>query len=329
MELLKTLYWIHSPSGFENGIQGFIRQYLYTNGIKFFVDDYNQTFNFDNKDRPLIIAHADQVSFEPLTKLKENGVIIKGDSNIGADDKNGIWILLNLLKEDPFLNFCFSNKEEVNGDIDSVLYYEKESIDTIPYCLVFDRTGSSDIIGSWNGYCTDEFEDKISGVGKDFGFKPGIGTFSDCDEISDYLNCVNLSCGYYKAHTKDEYTIKSHLLNSLQFGKEIIKKVHGPFKHVVTQKTWYNNWSYEDLKNDSYSACPKCNYKMEILEVYDFESGTDIAYGEVCPECFYELYYSSYDSYIRNKKPEVGEEEEEKDKKSKEEIQEEIKLLPY
>ncbi len=296
LNLLKTLYWIHSPSGHEYGMQGFIRQQLQQKGIKFYIDEYNQTFNFDNSGRPLVVAHADQVTFDPCSKIFESNNIVKGDSNLGADDKNGVWIVLNLLDKYPDLNFCFSNKEETEGDIESVLYYEQDSLSKIPYCLVFDRRGGSDIIGNWNGYCSEEFEDEICEVGLDFGFRTGFGTFSDCDEISEYLNCVNISCGYYKAHTKQEYTVKWELLNSLEFGKEIIEKVTGPFKHTIINKGLFGGWSYKDLKNDSYSACPKCYTKMNFLEVYDDVGKTDTVYGEYCPQCHHEVYYSSYRS---------------------------------
>lgn len=299
IELLKTLYWIHSPSGFECGIQGFIRSCLTEMGIRFEVDDLDQTYYLSNKNMPLLVSHTDQVSNSPISRLKETEFIIKGDDNLGADDKNGIWIILSLLKENPNLNFCFSNKEEMGGDIDYLLADNEDILGEISYALVFDRRGSSDIIGNMNGYCSIKFEEEICEVGKSFGYSIGMGTFSDCDEISKYLNCVNLSCGYYRAHSVNEYTNKKHLINALEFGKEIIKIVKGPFKHSIIQSSWFNNWSYGDLRNDSYSACPHCHSKMDALEVYDTHLDEDILYGERCPKCFFESFLDDpyYDRY--------------------------------
>ncbi len=306
-ELLKTMYWIHSPSGSEEGLQGFIRQELYKKGIEFYIDEYNQTYNFSNTGKPLLVAHADQINHEPLTKLVEKDRYIYGDSNLGADDKNGIWIILNLLDEYPTANFCFSNKEEVGGDIDSVLYYNQDLIKEIPYCLVFDRKGKSDIVGSWNRYCSVEFEDEISDVGAEFGFKPTYGLFSDCDEISKYLNCVNISCGYHKAHTKKEYTVKKELINSLEFGKSILKNIERSFEHTYEeQDQWYNSYG---LYN--HGRCPVCKSGMNTLKVYDKGDGTEVEYGKACSICSYEYYYTSEDSkdkYIEYKPGMVVEE---------------------
>lgn len=297
MELLKTMYWIHSPSGSEEGLQGFIRQELYKKGIEFYIDEYNQTYNFDNTGKPLLVAHADQVNHVPLMKLTETDIAIIGDSNLGADDKNGIWIILNLLDKYPDSNFCFSNKEEVGGDIDSVLYYNEELVQDIPYCLVFDRTGGSDIIGSWNRYCSDEFEDEVSYIGTEFGFKTTYGLFSDCDEISRYLNCVNISCGYYQAHSDKEYTIKRDLINSLEFGKSILKNITRSFEHNIP--TWgsygygygihHHNHNYDDIN----SLCPACSSKLNVLTVHDKVESTYIEYGKACSICSYEYFYNS------------------------------------
>ncbi len=278
-ELLKSLYWLHSPSGYENGIQGFIRQWLYNRGIKFNIDNDNQTYYFNNPNKPLIVAHTDQVTSAPLTKIIETNKIIKGDGNIGADDKNGVWIILQLLEEYPDLNFVFSNEEEAGGKIDDLLYDEYESLYHIPYCLVFDRQGKSDIIGAMNDYCTRDFEDEICGIGSAYGFKSKYGFFSDCDSIRYYLNCVNISCGYYLAHSEHEFTVKKDLVNALEFGKCIIDNITKEFKLEYHCSKSYN---YHDYDEDD-DTCPICGWDgLRDLFEDDPES------GQYCMYCQYE-----------------------------------------
>jgi len=275
MDLLKQLYWIHAPSGSEYGIQGFIRGWLYKHGINFSIDDNNQTYFFNNPKQPVLCAHADQVDHEPLTRLIETSDIIRGDSNLGADDKNGVWIVLNLLKENPDLNFCFSNEEEIGGLIQGLLYQEEDLLKDIPYCLVFDRKGGGDIIGVDNNYCTEEFQDDIAAIGNMYGYTPTQGVWSDCDSIAGYINCVNISCGYHNAHTDKEYTNKKEILNALNFGKEIINTL----TKMYQVEQFKSSYSYEDM-------CPNCggilnNYYDDELDcihcgkvyMYDMDYG--------------------------------------------------------
>ncbi len=294
-ELLKQLYWIHSPSGYEEGMQGFIRHELYKTGIPFETDNLNQIYRLDSTDKPLVCAHSDQVKHKPLSTLTETNKKIYGDSNLGADDKNGIWIILNLLKEYPDLNFIFSTEEEIGGNIQNLLYNEQESIDNIPYCLVFDRKGKGDIIGSMNDYCSNTFEKDVLTVGKSYGFKSNMGVWSDCDRLKDFINCVNISCGYYKAHTKKEYTVKKDLFNALEFAKAIIDNLTDYyFVETYEPVNSYSKYGYS-YPHDDYEVGDYCPYCESELDEWDIRSG-------FCTCCSYDLMeewqYSSSDSVL-------------------------------
>ena len=279
MNTLKELYWIHAPSSNEHGIQGYIRKKLYDLKIPFKIDNYNQTYNLKNKNQPLIVAHTDQVGSIPISKLFETNRYIKGDKNLGADDKNGIWILLELLKRFPDTNFIFSTEEEIGGNVQHLL--TSVNTENIPFAIVFDRKGSSDIIGHDNKYCSDKFEKAIYKIGKDYGFKPCRGVWSDCDNISKYLNCVNLSCGYYKAHTDKEYTDKHELLNALEFGISILSS--GLKKQVFEVETYNYSDDWDDWDDwDDNGICPDCG--SYLLEFADGSKNS----GMVCPDCYYE-----------------------------------------
>lgn len=283
MDLLKQLYWINSPSHSEQGMSGFIRSILHDRGIKFETDEFYQIFSLKNPDEPILCAHIDQVGDEPITTLIETKDTITGDLNIGADDKNGIWIILKLLREDPNLNFIFSTAEEAGGYIKNIL--DDYDISDFPYCLVFDRKGNSDIIGTMNRYCSKEFEASISEIGIDYGYKPAQGIFSDCNALSYHINCVNLSCGYYNAHCDDEFTVKADLLNCLAFAKQIILEITEKWPLDVYEDIYDDFSDYDIIPNydeDSIQICPHCEDKL-----IDFVENKICGY--LCPTCGYEF----------------------------------------
>jgi tripeptide aminopeptidase len=249
---LKKMYMINSCSKNENQLQLFIREQLKRMDIGYKVDKHNQTYNVSNPKQPLLSAHADQVGHKPLKRLTDKNGIISGDVNLGADDKNGIFIILELLKKFPDLNFIISNQEEIGGKIQVLL--PTLDLSHIPYGLVFDRRGNGDIIGVDNNYCTSVFEADIAMIGKAYGYKPETGIYSDADHIREYLSCVNLSCGYYNAHSDTEYTVKKDVINCIDFAVGIIENI----------TDFYANPEIIDYKNCSQLDDFYGNVGMEI-----------------------------------------------------------------
>jgi len=285
MKILKEMYMINSASGNENELQIYIRKQLDSIGIEYYIDKYNQTYNLNHKHKPLVSAHADQVGTKPLRWIKESNDKIYSHDNLGADDKNGVFIVLELLKKYPNLNFILSNQEEVGGLCDKLLEQNKDKLKSIPYGLIFDRKGNGDIIGTGNQYCCEEFEQDLEAVGEDFGYKANIGVWSDADTISDYISCVNLSCGYYNAHTANEYTIKSEVINCFDFSCEIINKITK--RYPAPDKTfdyYMDEWTAQEMDSFNHGCCPCCGVDFEYnlshdcycdncgLDLIDFEN---------------------------------------------------------
>ena len=241
MNDLIKLYRIYNPSRSEGKMSLHVQRHLDKLGIEYNVDGYGQVYKFRTGE-PLICAHMDSVSSTRPKNIRiEHGVRISGSNNIGADDKNGIWILLRMLEQHPNLSFIFSTCEEAGGNIDEL---DLMSLD-VPYGLIFDRCGYGDIIGTYNEYCEDDLEDAISLVGDHYGYTPEHGVFSDCDALSRHIPCVNLSCGYYAHHTEQEYTMLPELLNALNFGLALIDELPR-IDYKIPQKTssWRHNYMY-------------------------------------------------------------------------------------
>lgn len=234
IKLLLDLFHIPALSSKENKIRDFITSYLKSIDIDFSIDDVGNIYNISNKNKPLLSAHMDTVQddFDALMSkfigLKNN--IIKGYGIIGADDKCGIYAILDLLKNGHTdMNFLFSVEEEVGGN-GSLHFTSKHDLSHILYGLILDRRGNGDIICEYNEYGTKEFEKTLSQIGTHFGFKPDKGTFSDADNISEQISCANLSVGYYNAHFKNEYAIPTELQNTINYVHSIIKNLDVKFK---------------------------------------------------------------------------------------------------
>ena len=294
MKLLKQLYLIYSPSHHENRMSDFVQSQLDGMNIKYKTNG-NIIYSI-KKNTPLICAHMDQVSNYPIIKVKQKKDIVYSDGNLGADDKNGIWICLNLLKQFPDISFIFSDQEEIGGNITELLWKYRDILKSVKYGLIFDRKNGADIVCSQNRYGTKKFEKALSKTGKFYGYIPAIGSWSDCDELSNYISCCNLSCGYYKPHTAQEYTKFSELNNALQYGIAIlnnITKQYGPVENRWGKKTSKKHTDTYNLFNDDFDdGFTEPHTGTEIESDYFYCDNCDsyftleeIGFNEVCPYC--------------------------------------------
>lgn len=241
-KLLKELYLLRSYSGFEEPIRKGIMNFL--DALKIPYINYNgNIIGINHPGKPLFSAHMDMVNTENY-KLKhdeyrvdkEQAVFTIDDkacirlyrdkektqqTSLGADDKNGIWVILTLLQMGKEINFAFCHSEETGGTGSQQVISDKEIAELITTCsfgIVIDRRNAHDIIGYSNEYCL-ALDDKLESFAKEhgFGFKCASGSVSDADRFSKLIECVNLSCGYYDPHTSKEYTNLNELWNTLIF----------------------------------------------------------------------------------------------------------------
>ena len=231
---IKSLYTVYSPSGDEQQMSELIQETLTRNSIPYTITDDHQIYRL-NPGEPLVCAHLDEVHFAPCEEIilhnqRYYGMTDHTQTGIGADDKNGVWVVLNLLRTFPNLSFIFSTQEEIGAQgIKDLLknHLDKNVLDSIPYALIFDRQGNSDIIGTKNDYCAQDLEDAICEISQEnnFLYTPAQGVFSDCNKLRHYVPCVNLSVGYYNAHSDQEYTEIKDLIQAFHFGAKLIQEL--------------------------------------------------------------------------------------------------------
>lgn len=255
-ELLFQLYRIHAKSGSEKKMRKFLRKQAVLCGAQSVeTDRYGNVLIVKGEadTYPCLAAHMDQVqSFHS----KDFEVVQIGDDvigwsrkshsqqGLGADDKNGLFICLECLKKYDNIKVAFFSGEEV-GCVGS----SKVNLDFFKDCRFIiepDRKGFSDLITSMavGDVCSKEFIDAIGY--KEFGYKEEVGSITDVGELVERgvgISCLNLSCGYYDAHTDHEMCVLSELENCLNFVQHIVETCTDVYSYEYDEwGGWYGRY---------------------------------------------------------------------------------------
>ena len=146
---------------------------------------------------------------------------------IGGDDRCGVFALFKIYQSaqvKPWLLFCCN--EEVGGlgaqhfcQAHSQGLLPKE-LDSLKFIIEIDRKGSNDAV--YYDCDNPDFEAYIAGK----GFTTAIGSFSDISLIAPELGiaAVNLSSGYYNAHTLHEFINVNELHDTIRKVGEIVSE---------------------------------------------------------------------------------------------------------
>jgi hypothetical protein len=259
----------------------FIQEYPYIR-----MDDYgNITVKNTVEDKPLPVfcCHLDTVhKEEPQIECIYNSVLIsQGGGGVGGDDKCGIVACLELLEKVPCK--CIFFRDEESGCTGSK-QFDAESLKNDLFCIEIDRRGGSDLIfsGSRGCMCNDEFKDRIK---KHFLHGKAVqGSLTDVCVLGEAeINMMNLSAGYYKPHSDQEYVILPELERNIgclvSFTNDVLdnplkdknykrKEEHysyGNYRHY-SQGTWHRAGedlfpgNESDAGEDDYNACQYGNY---------------------------------------------------------------------
>lgn len=261
MELLKQLFCIHSKSGKEGKIRKFIWNWVRQTvpDAKIECDKPGNLYITKGKSMtyPCIVAHMDQVQerhSKDFMAYEAEDIIIgfspkhKEQQGLGADDKCGLWIGLNCLQKFDCLKLAFFVGEEVgckgSGKANMAFF------DDCRFVIEPDRKGSEDLITQigWTPLCSDDF---LKDIGfKKFGYKETEGMMTDIEALKDnglMLSCINVSCGYYRPHTNEEFVYKPALLNCLAFVEHIIKTCTNVYPHIDNTAYYERQNYYGDI----------------------------------------------------------------------------------
>lgn len=282
MQLLKRLYNIYSPSGKEEKMVKFLCSYIrqLPGNISMSKDKFGNLYvvKGESESYPCLVSHIDQVSHcnhSKDFKAIETRDIIFGYSpknrrfeNLGADDKNGVFICLECLKKHDAIKVVFFREEEVGcrGSSEAMMSF----FDDIRFVIQPDRKGNSDLITniSYSELCSEKFLEEVEP--EKWGCREENGLMTDVLTLKENglgVSCINVSCGYYNPHTDEEVTVKKDLMKSLSFIEHIIEDCTDVYPHILDYGYWgrYDNELedeiYEMLNSDP-TLTPKGLYDM-------------------------------------------------------------------
>lgn len=225
----------------EDMIKSFILDYLSDVDMVIKTDDIGNLFITKGlaESYPCVAAHLDEIH-SPCQRevVVDEDVIYTVDRlwnrvGCGADDKNGLWIIMNLLKIEPVLKAALFVQEERDGELAGcrgVRACDLSFFDDVRYVIECDRKGSSDVVSIGKGetlLCDPDFIPQS--ILQKYGYEMVKGGKTDVVELKMRglnIPVCNVSCGYYEAHKNSEYTKFSELQNCLLFVQEIIQNIN-------------------------------------------------------------------------------------------------------
>jgi len=250
----------------------------------------------------MLVAHMDTVHNERVKHIctTQDGNILMSPQGIGGDDRCGVYALVNAYEaaeKKPWL--LFTCDEEIGGrGADNFCRKYKDGklpkeLADLKLIIEIDRRGSEDAV--YYSCDNKEFEDYITSK----GFKTASGSFSDISYIAPDLGvaAVNLSSGYYNAHTQHEYINRQHIDAVIAKVNEIVAEAAKPdfpkyeyiekkvelVRRVFPYASPSNWWKHDKDDDDGvvtlHTNIPKdlpVKYKTMYDELLDYYEMTDL-----------------------------------------------------
>lgn len=206
----------------SNQVVAYSLQELNRLNIPFTVDVFgNSTCS---RGKQAIVAHTDSVddgsSYRGLQEIEEGPlrwVNLTAERPMGADDKIGVAIALTLAEFLPDLSVWLLADEEVG--LLGAQHFDAPSVTLAVEC---DRQGNGEapemaikIENTW--LCSPEFARRASTVLPHRKVVAGGATdVLPLVQLGLAMNAVNLSCGYYLPHQRDEFIVIPEALEALE-----------------------------------------------------------------------------------------------------------------
>jgi hypothetical protein len=198
----------------------------------------------------LLVAHMDTVHKELPKQIyydKDTDAVFS-PQGIGGDDRCGVYMIFEVLKKFN-CSVLFTEDEEIGG-VGAEKFLNTKLARTLDfnYIIEFDRQGKNDAV--FYECDNPEFEEFIT---EEF-YKTAYGTFSDISYLAPFLGCaaVNLSCGYYKAHTTNEYVVLKEMEDSIQAACDILERTTEADNFTYVEADYYSKYDYGYNDNKQY-----------------------------------------------------------------------------
>lgn len=228
----------------------------------------------------LLVAHLDTVHHEQpdIICRSEDGRYMMSPQGIGGDDRCGVYMILQILKE-MRCHVLFCEDEETGGRGARAFAGSGVNVD-VNYIVEMDRRGSNDAV--FYGCDNPEFTEFVCS----FGFEEAGGSFSDISVIAPHLKtaAVNISAGYYNEHRLHEmidcFAMQNNIDRIVQMARTQTMKYPYIERQFFTRRSLFQQQTLFDFEN---SETGKEKLLMELPE------GTRLMLNgcEIMPACTY------------------------------------------
>lgn len=259
----------------QQEVKAYMAKYLASNKYNVVNKD---GFLYAKGDVPvLLVAHMDTVHKQKINTIIEANGKISSPQGIGGDDRCGVFIIMNIVK-DLHCSVVLCEDEEIGG-VGAHKFADTEFIHDlgVNYMIEFDRMNANDAV--FYSCDNEEFTNFVT----DFtGFKTAYGSFSDISVLAPAakIAAVNLSCGYYKAHTTDEYVVYDEMLATIQAAKALIETECDKFEYIPKKQTYLWDYNYPTSYLSDYKKLSATKYlDLELEVVYMDGDNEEVGYG--------------------------------------------------
>lgn len=271
----------HSGTTGDENIKRFILDELKKLNVKVQVDNYGNIYvtKGEAKNYPCLAAHIDTVHpiLNEITLYRDGDTLFafnpttKHQTGIGGDDKVGVYILLQALKDIETVKAVFFRNEEIgtlgsNYSIDN----HKTWYDDCGFIIQADRRGDTDFIDNMNGasVCSDDFYNACKDHITKYGYKKHNGITTDVYTLARKglgISVANISCGYYAPHTNYETVSIQNVNRAYNLVYDIVTKIKRK-KYTHEYKTYFNSFNKNTKYKSTFgSPLSREYYKQEKL----------------------------------------------------------------
>jgi hypothetical protein len=214
----------------------------------------------------LLVAHMDTVHRQSVSTIcKSSNNIWMAPEGIGGDDRCGIYSILQIIRHYN-CHVLFTEDEEI-GCVGAKKFTKSGIKPDVNFIIELDRKGKNDCVF----YSCDnpDFTKFI----ESYGFKTDFGSCSDISNVAPYIGkaAVNLSCGYYNAHTQHEYIVIDEMWNTIRRVEHILDDAHKSFDYIEKKYERANNytWHREEPNRLIPLNTDRKEYDIDAIEVAD------------------------------------------------------------
>lgn len=241
-----------------------------------------------------LVAHLDTVFKSPPQEIyyDRQANVIWSPDGLGADDRAGVYSIVQILKDGYRPTVILTTDEECGGIGAAAI--EKDfriAPTTFKYIIELDRQGEKDCVFY---YCNnDEFEEYV----ESFGFETAIGSYTDICEFCPAWGVagVNLSIGYKHEHSYSEILNLNHMYNTIKKVETMLDQINEAKSYIYINANWWESYDskwFKDLYDGIAFKTNKCNHcskefdEYELFDVYNELTEIDI---KLCADCLTSL----------------------------------------